>query len=419
MAVKLNGEFSAGWKILLIALLGVATSPHYLGLYSFGPLVQDLKASLGVPIGELQRAITFNFVGIAIGSQLAGWLIERFEMRTVVLWSLLLFSSAYAAMGFLELTRNTLYLFYLLMPLVGSGALLVTWTQLVCQDFEKSRGLALAIILSGGGIISTAAPLILSSMAGTEGWQNAFYILALLPLLTFSVCLFALPKTSGAEAASLASAMPENAPQWGLSFAEILRSWRFWIVILSSVLVVLVILSLITNIVPLLIEKGFSATLANQIYSAFGVSLIAGRLLGGFLIDRIWAPGVTAAVMILPALSCLLFLLASSTTPLMVVATVLVGFSAGAEYDMLAYLVSRYFGLKAYGKAYGAIIAITTLGSGMAPLLYGPVLDATGDYTLLLQIGFVAALLGAPLFMLLGRYPKFIEADAPDAQTEP
>jgi len=92
---------------------------------------------------------------------------------------------------------------------------------------------------------------------------------------------------------------------------------------------------------------------------------------------------------------------------MMILATVLVGFSAGAEYDILAYLISRYFGLKAYGKAYGALIAITTLGSGMAPLIYGPILDATGNYDLFLMLGSGSVFLGAPLFLTLGAYPRF------------
>ena len=391
----------------MIALLGVVTSPHYLGLYSFGPLVQDLKSALDIPIGELQRAITFNFVGIAVGSQLAGWLLGRFEPRSVILLSLLLFSALYAVMGIIDLSRNTLYLFYLILPLAGSGALLVTWTQIVCQNFEKNRGMALAIILTGGGIISTAAPLLLSTVVGTEHWQSAFFILALMPLLTLLVCFFALPTTANAQSEPRTLSQLEEASDLGLSFAEILRTWRFWIIITASVLVILVILSLITNIVPLLVEKGLSQAKANKIYSAFGLSLIVGRLLGGFLIDRIRGPLVAFGVMILPAFSCLLFLLAPAHTPLMILATVLVGFAAGAEYDILAYLISRYFGLKAYGKAYGALIAITTLGSGMAPLIYGPILDAAGDYNLFLMLGSGAVFIGAPLFLTLGCYPEF------------
>ncbi|MCH1487953.1 MAG: MFS transporter, partial [Pseudomonadales bacterium] len=201
MLHKANTEFREGWRILLVALLGVVTSPHYLGLYSFGPLVPDLTEALDIPIGELQRAITFNFIGIAIGSQLGGWLLVRFEPKTVTLCSLLLFSALYAVLSFIEITRNTLYFFYLVLPLVGSGALLVTWTQLACLHFEKKRGIALAIVLSGGGVISAVAPLLLSTLTGTEHWQLAFLLLALLPLTTFFICLFALPKSHSSELA--------------------------------------------------------------------------------------------------------------------------------------------------------------------------------------------------------------------------
>lgn len=419
---QIDREFRVGWKILLIALLGVVTSPHYLGLYSFGPLVQDLKSALDIPIGELQRAITFNFVGIAVGSQLAGWLLGRFEPRSVILLSLILFSAIYALLGIVDLTRNTLYLFYLILPIAGSGALLVTWTQIACQNFEKNRGLALAIILTGGGIISTAAPLILSTVVGTEHWQNAFFILALMPLFTFLVCFIALPTTAKVQSDPGTLSQAEETPESGLTFAEIWRTWRFWIIITASVLVILVVLSLITNIVPLLVEKGLSQAKANRIYSTFGLSLIVGRLLGGYLIDRISGPLVAFGVMILPAFSCLLFLLAPAHPPIMVLATVLVGFSAGAEYDILAYLISRYFGLKAYGKTYGALIAITTLGSGMAPLIYGPIIDAAGDYNLFLMLGSGAVFIGAPLFLTLGSYPKFrqtLESAAQDHLSEP
>ena len=405
MLHKANTEFREGWRILLVALLGVVTSPHYLGLYSFGPLVPDLTEALDIPIGELQRAITFNFIGIAIGSQLGGWLLIRFEPKTVTLCSLLLFSALYAVLSFIEITRNTLYFFYLVLPLVGSGALLVTWTQLACLHFEKKRGIALAIVLSGGGVISAVAPLLLSTLTGTEHWQLAFLLLALLPLTTFFICLFALPKSNSSELANSVSQQSKTAK--GLDFKQVLYSWRFWVIVFASVLVIIVVLSLITNIVPMLVEKGLSHTKASLIYSVFGLSLITGRLVGGFLIDRIWGPLVAFCVMVLPAFGCLIYLFAPAQVLPMIIATIMVGFAAGAEYDIMAYLVSRYFGLRAYSKTYGALIAVTTLGSGMAPLIYGPILDATGNYSLLLALGAGTAFIGAPLFLTLGRYPSF------------
>jgi len=97
---------------------------------------------------------------------------------------------------------------------------------------------------------------------------------------------------------------------------------------------------------------------------------------------------------------------------LMVMATVLVGVAAGAEFDILAYLVSRYFGLRSYAKVFGTVSGTVALGSGMSPLFFGPLIDATGNYDSLLLICIGVAALGASLFLTLGPYPDFEEAVA-------
>ncbi len=70
-----QSEFKAGWHILLVSLVGVITSAGVAPLYSFGALVTDMSTALGHTPGELQRCITFAFIGLAVGSQLVGWLI--------------------------------------------------------------------------------------------------------------------------------------------------------------------------------------------------------------------------------------------------------------------------------------------------------------------------------------------------------
>jgi MFS family permease len=92
---------------------------------------------------------------------------------------------------------------------------------------------------------------------------------------------------------------------------------------------------------------------------------------------------------------------------LMVLATVLVGVSAGAEFDILAYLVSRYFGLRSYAKVFGTVSGTVALGSGLSPLFFGPLIDAAGNYDSLLFICIGLAAVGASLFLTLGPYAQF------------
>ena len=91
----------------------------------------------------------------------------------------------------------------------------------------------------------------------------------------------------------------------------------------------------------------------------------------------------------------------------MMLAIGLIGAAAGAEFDILAYLVSRYFGLRAYAKIFGALSGTITLGSGMSPFIYGPILDSAGGYSTLLLVCAIAAAFGSSLMLSLGAYPQF------------
>lgn len=401
--------------MLLVALSGVITSAHFLPLYSFGPMAPDLSRALNIPLGELQRCITLNFAGIAVGSQLAGWLMDRFSMRGVTLCSLVLYALTYIMMSTVSLSQNLLYAFYFLLPIVGSGSLLVTWTKIVCDKFEQQRGIALAILLSGSGVVSTISPLLLASYVGTAEWQQGFFVLGMLPLVTLLICFFALPR--GDTGSNQLSSQPVNSAQSengrvpnqvaGISYRETLRNRKFWTIIVALILVVFVVVSMITNIVPMLVQKGLSQSDATVVYSAFGMALVVGRLAGGFFLDKFWGPLVAFCALVLPSFGCLIFLLAPPQTALMVMATVLVGLAAGAEFDILAYLVSRYFGLRSYAKIFGTVSGTVALGSGTAPLLVGPLIDATGSYDALLLICIGLAAIGASLFLTLGSYPDY------------
>ena len=404
--------------MLLVALSGVITSAHFLPLYSFGPMVPDLSKALNIPLGELQRCITLNFAGIAVGSQLAGWLMDRFSLRSVTLCSLVLYALTYIMMSTVPLSQNLLYAFYFLLPIAGSGSLLVTWTKIVCDKFEQQRGIALAILLSGSGVVSTVSPLLLASYVGTAEWQQGFFVMGMLPLMTLLICFFALPRDNSSSnqpsSQSINSAQPENgsvAKQVvGISYRETLRNRKFWTIIVALILVVFVVVSMITNIVPMLVQKGLSQSDATLVYSAFGLALVVGRLAGGFFLDKFWGPLIAFCALVLPSFGCLIFLLAPPQIALMVMATALVGLAAGAEFDILAYLVSRYFGLRSYAKIFGTVSGTVALGSGTAPLLVGPLIDATGSYDGLLLICTGVAALGASLFLTLGPYPDFTEA---------
>ena len=129
--------------------------------------------------------------------------------------------------------------------------------------------------------------------------------------------------------------------------------------------------------------------------------------MGGWLIDRFWAPGVAFVLLSAPAVAC--WLLAQGTTDPMIagLSIVLIGFAAGVEYDLMAFMVARYFGLKSYGGIYGALYGFFALGAGIGPVVFGQFFDRTGGYGSILLYSTVGLVAGAALLLLLGKYRQF------------
>ena len=159
----------------------------------------------------------------------------------------------------------------------------------------------------------------------------------------------------------------------------------------------------IAHMVPLLTDRGIATSTATALLSAAGLALIAGRLLAGYLLDRMFAPYVAVAFFLAP-LAGILLLFFGSGPSVAAVATVLVGVGLGAEVDLIAFLLSRYFGMRAFGEIYGYLFALFMLGAGAGPFAMGVSYDVTGSYQLMLASFAVALLLASGLMLGLGSY---------------
>ncbi|MCT7013861.1 hypothetical protein M1707_23070, partial [Salmonella enterica subsp. enterica serovar Saintpaul] len=83
--------------------------------------------------------------------------------------------------------------------------------------------------------------------------------------------------------------------------------------------------------------------------------------------DRLWAPGVASLALLMPAFACGIFAYGDSSIALYILATLLVGVGAGAEFDIAAFLIARYFGMRDYGRLFGAHLGLITAGAAISP----------------------------------------------------
>jgi MFS family permease len=404
-----SNEFRQGWPVVLAAMLGIGLGLSPVPFYTLGILAPELARAFGWGFGQIFAGITITTVAVILASPVVGVLVDRFGVRRVTLASVAMFGLAF--MG-LALSNGSLVLYYAnwaLVAALGAGTLPITWTRAVNNRFDRRRGLALGLALMGTGLFGYLVKPFTAHIITAYGWRAAILAIGALPLL------IALPVAAlafhDAEApgqtpqARRAAALARQEAATGLAARRVFASWRFWVIALAFLPVAFAVGGPIPNMENILKLAHFARPQIVALTSLIGLSVVVGRALGGWLIDRFWAPGVALVLLGIPALACRFL----AHGPLSYGASALcigcIGFAAGVEYDLMAFLVARYFGMKSYGLVYGALYSFFALGAGIAPLVFGVLFDRTHSYTLSLDLAGGAMLGGALLLLCLGRYP--------------
>jgi MFS family permease len=376
--------------------------------YTHGTFVVAIVRETDWSRGQVQFGFTIMSLMAIITAPTIGWLVDRFGARIVALTSLFGFLLGCAVLAMTGTSIFSYYVGWVLLAILAAGTLPITWTSVINEWFVENRGLALGLTLSGTGIAASLAPAYASGLITDYGWRSAYLLLAL------SVLAIGLPVVylffRSPESTEQISSNPLNhgaESESGLSLSEALSGYHFWIIAFSIFCVAGSIAGLITNIVPLLTDRNFSVAEASGFTGLIGVSVITGRLLIGYLIDRFWAPLIAAIFLSTPGIGALL-LIGSSLEPLWIsVSVILIGLAAGAEVDLFAYLTSRYFGLKRYGSIYGVVFMVFSVSAGLAPAVFGFSFDLYGSYDLIFPIAAVLSIIGGLAMLLLGAYPDF------------
>jgi cyanate permease len=192
----------------------------------------------------------------------------------------------------------------------------------------------------------------------------------------------------------------------GFETAEIIRKPEFWILMVTFIFVSFVLNGLLSHLVPMLTDRGTSAAHAAMVASTVGITVFISRIGVGYLVDRFFAPRVAVCMFGLSALGLLSFASGASGN-IAFVSAIFIGLSLGAELDLMAYLVSRYFGLRSFASIYGILLSGIVVGAGAAPVSFALWFDSSGSYTGILSISVILNLIAVLLMAWLKPYPQW------------
>lgn len=405
-----SGEFKRGWPVVLSSAVGIGLGLSPLPFYSLGVMAEPLSAEFGWKQSQIFGGLFVMTIAVLIAGPVAGTLADRYGARPVALISVLLFGLTFAAFSQTTGDIGVFYALWAALGIAGAGTLPITWTRGVNSWFVTHRGLALGLALVATGIGGYTATQIVVAMLKTEGgWRSAYLAVAALPLLiSLPLAYFLFSERPRSESASALAASTI-----GLSLGQAALTWRFWVLAAAFVPISLALGGVIPNMVKILKSDGMSQEQAYFLYSLIPLTVAIGRVFGGMLIDRLWAPGVAFVMLAAPAFGLFELSLAGVADPtIALIGVILVGVALGVEYDFMAYMVARYFGMKAYAAIYGALYGFFALGAAIGPIWYATLFERNGSYDQALFLGALMTLVGAAMLPLLGRYPEF-SADHP------
>ncbi len=340
--------------------VGLSFGPSVIAILAVSPFIPSIEQEFGWSRVQVSLAITIVSYMIVLVSPLQGFLVDRFGPRKVILSSIPMFALGLAAFYWQPNNLAVFYGLWALIPILSIGLWPLGYLQAVSRWFDRRLGLALGCANAGIGVGSTIVPLIITTLIGMYDWRTAFLGLAAMVLfVTWPAVYFCVREPSLTDEFAAQRAVQKA---FGLSFAQATKQPAFYVLMGSFFLLGMTATSLVTQQVPLLMEAGWTQTDASYVQALFGFALLFARVLVGFVIDHIFAPLVMLVVSIGGAAACILYAVYPDAG---IVSAMLLGLLLGAEFDVLAFLIKRYFGNVAYGKIYGVIFAVFYFGSGL------------------------------------------------------
>lgn len=392
-----------GWRVALASSACVFVSFASLLVYTFGVFLKPVSAEFGWSRQAASAAFGIAALAVAACSPGIGHLLDRYPARRIILPAFVIFGCAFASLAWLTPHLWHLYATFLVLGIVGNGTAHLAYSRVLTTWFDQRRGVAFAIVMTGGALGAIFLPPLAEALISHWGWRPAFAILGALVLaigLPLGWRVRERPAPLNSRKQTIA----------GPSTSEGLRSRSFWIIAIVLFTVSITQNGAIAHLTALLTDRGVPPDRAPWATSAMGAAILAGRLITGGLLDRYFAPRVAFVLLAISAIGT--FLLAGARSLAMGIAgAAMIGFGMGGDADVTPYLISKYFGLRSFSTLYGFTWTAYAIAGAIGPVIMGKAFDATRSYQALLSWLALSTFAAAALMLLLPRYAATMKVE--------
>ncbi|UWP82499.1 MFS transporter [Dactylosporangium fulvum] len=400
-------------------LVAVAAFVALVGAAGFratpGVMIHPLHEEFGWSLGTISVAVSINLLLFGLTAPFAAALMERFGIRRVVAYALLLVSAGSGLTVFMRHSWELIALWGVLVGL-GTGSMALAFVATITgRWFVKRRGLVTGVLTAGGAAGQLVFLPVLALLVEDRGWRTAALTVAGAALLVVPLVLWRLrdhPSDLGVTAYGATGDEPPPPPPTTGAASRALGALRtasktpaFWLLAGGFAICGATTNGLIgTHFIPAAHDHGMAEPTAAGLLALIGLFDIAGTILSGWLTDRMdsrillgWYYALRgASLLVLP------MLFAATVKPSMVVFILFYGLDWVATVPPTVSLCREYFGMSG-PVVFGWVFASHQIGAAIAATSTGLLRDRLGNYDLAWYIAGGLSISAAALSLLLFR----------------
>ncbi|MBN2467072.1 MAG: MFS transporter [Deltaproteobacteria bacterium] len=381
-------------KRYIVIVAAVAMQMCLGGLYAWSAFVPALREEFGYSATQTQLVFGTCILVFTLSMVFTGRLHDRFGPRLLATASSLLFSSGYFLVWYGGGALIWLWLGYGVFVGMGIGCGYICAIATPVKWFPRRKGLVSGISVAGYG----AGAIVLANLAHlllTRGWSvlEIFGCVGLLygPIVLISgTCLFLPGLQTGNKVIEFRRRV-------------LLSDRRFWQLCMGMFFGTMPGIMINGSLMHMGLSFGFTAGVATAAISFFAIGNASGRIVCGFLHDRLGGSRSIKLVLSLVAVSTIGVLLGRDCGPGFIGAAWLVGFSYGSNFALYPAQVAELYGTEVMGTVYALVILVHGLGAQLGPGLGGLSFDMTGSYLPAVVGAFAATVIGLTGYAYLGR----------------
>lgn len=381
-------EWREGRSVLTAATIGYGTGSGMFFMTA-SLFIEPMRNALGWSTIALTIGPAAGLV-VALGQPLAGRLTQRFGGRAVAISGALLLAMAFLAMAFTPENQAIYLCMGLLIGLIGPLTTTVPYSRCIATFFSRNLGFALGIALSGSSLVSLVTIPLVNQMIAAFGWRAGYLTLAGVTGLIGLPLLYLMLR----ERPVVQSKLQVSVPVHGAG--TLLRNRIFWLLLIALLLAAMPLGGFVMHIVPILLDRGASETLATTLGVVYAMSISIGRIAGGAMLDRFHDGAVAFILLASSALGALILgqFPASLPVAILFIAVLLVGLGQGAEADFIGYFGLRFFGHAIYPTVVGYYSVAVGIGFAGGGFVFAVLRDWSGNYSLACHLAAICFVVG-------------------------